>query len=112
MRISDWSSDVCSSDLLHAGAVDRLALQSLGGAEFQYVAAAAHIDRADVGAEGAGDDLDDAVEPGLRRAAAGHDVAQPTQHLPGTAAPVDTPGGGAPGHGLRDRKSTRLNTSH
>src|SRR3546814_13966570 len=77
MRISDWSSDVCSSDLLHAGAVDRLALQSLGGAEFQHIAATAHIDRADVGAEGAGDDLDDAVEPGLRRAAAGHDVAQP-----------------------------------
>src|SRR3546814_11659357 len=34
MRISDWSSDVCSSDLMHDGAVH--ALQRLEGARDQF----------------------------------------------------------------------------
>src|SRR3546814_19310812 len=41
MRISDWSSDVCSSDL-HQGAARRL---HAGSAERQYVGAPAHRPR-------------------------------------------------------------------
>src|SRR3546814_1589259 len=43
MRISDWSSDVCSSDLLTGHLTDRLSL--IGGFRFTSEQAVAHFDR-------------------------------------------------------------------
>src|SRR3546814_9908180 len=120
MRISDWSSDVCSSDL-----VDFLALHflhhSLDAAALHADACADRIDRrivaddADLGAAAriacSGLDLDNAVvdfghflreqllhEIGMR--AAEEDLRPPilAHHLEDQAA--------------EDRKSTRLNSSH
>src|SRR3546814_2026229 len=33
MRISDWSSDVCSSDLIETVAIDKTAMIAIGGAD-------------------------------------------------------------------------------
>src|SRR3546814_8504744 len=118
MRISDWSSDVCSSDLLDAGD---------GGVE-EIAGAAGRVDQGAVLA---------AVEVG--RAETGHEVLQ-RQHGLGVAEVAGDGGdalaghalqalgdgleGDAPGHRLEaaravaqirtieDRKSTRLNSSH
>src|SRR3546814_13745642 len=38
MRISDWSSDVCSSDLAEAGRVDAAAVFLLGRGQMQFLA--------------------------------------------------------------------------
>src|SRR3546814_3347761 len=46
MRISDWSSDVCSSDLLRAGALHRAARGAGGGDNCrQYQRGARHLGR-------------------------------------------------------------------
>src|SRR3546814_17019443 len=77
MRISDWSSDVCSSDLVH-----RFLLQPDGGEEFQR-SVTQQVDRADFRPKRLGDDLHDAVELGLRRGARGHDIMQTRQYFAG-----------------------------
>src|SRR3546814_2538077 len=45
MRISDWSSDVCSSDLLHIGAVIHLS----GKNEQRSLSALRHLQRCEIG---------------------------------------------------------------
>src|SRR3546814_10555191 len=97
MRISDWSSDVCSSDLVRAHVFARRTLdagftsvRSLGSAEFVDVALARAIDEGFV--------------PGPRIQAAGHYIGSTGSH-----ADIN---GVSPYLHFRDRKSTRLNSSH
>src|SRR3546814_5309810 len=105
MRISDWSSDVCSSDLL------------VGGAQDAYLAFWA----------GGTDVPGRAVDPGGRTgglavAVAGGARPEGMYALSGAARGVDLVGGPVAAHGLmldwladlcgRDRKSTRPNSSH
>src|SRR3546814_5577384 len=122
MRISDWSSDVCSSDLHDGRAADEL---DVGEGEHvqQAVAVGPHEpgDEADHEATGKPDDGDEYGEP---RAA---EQSRPCVDHPG---PVEIHAGlreracpglaGAPHHtrddqragGSVDRKSTRPNSSH
>src|SRR3546814_1652280 len=46
MRISDWSSDVCSSDLIPQRAVDRVARRARGHDALDFLARRARLDRA------------------------------------------------------------------
>src|SRR3546814_2709482 len=110
MRISDWSSDVCSSDLAAMiliaffGVVISInmvmasfALSTFGGTvvDNSYVASQHYnkwLARADA-QDRLGWDKSIAVDEG--------------RHVRLTVRK-----GGAPGGGLRDRKSTRLNVSH
>src|SRR3546814_4467618 len=131
MRISDWSSDVCSSDLgvalgvgqrhrarlrrdqadqalveLHAGLVHGGRLQAFGGKELQHIAVAHEVDRADLRDNILGDQVDHLVEPRLARAAALHQVAQQTEQPARTRpAVVDT---GRHVHAASPRASLRL----
>ena len=65
------------------GAVHRLGPQALGGEELQHLAGAHDVAGADLRHHVGGDDVDDLVEPLLRRARAGHGVAQPAQQAAG-----------------------------
>src|SRR3546814_2840579 len=95
MRISDWSSDVCSSDLV--GADGELAAP--GRAPSQADAQARPLLLA-----GRVDDLaDDVCAESTVGAADRQGLAVPA---------VGQAGHVAAGHQLRDRKSTRLNSSH
>src|SRR3546814_1794780 len=113
MRISDWSSDVCSSDLVGAGggrdapdAAERAALDV--GLDLLVADLAAQrlvVVALDAGAAGVGEQrlagavLLDVVLVGAA------DVADDVRHQRAI--------GIAPGQvGLQDRKSTRLNSSH
>src|SRR3546814_13175043 len=65
MRISDWSSDVCSSDLaLRLGHLDELLLHHHGIARGRGLVALLLLDAAGVGAEAGGLDV---PRPGRRR---------------------------------------------
>ena len=75
------------------GDVDRFLAQAVGGEQLEDIVAQ-QIDRADLAAHRLGDEVDDAVELGLRRAALGHDVVQTGQDLA-------SGGGGGGGHGQR-----------
>src|SRR3546814_8122821 len=104
MRISDWSSDVCSSDLGRVGAV------GAAGERQGLAAAAAPVDLAPV-----------AAAAGLRHPVG---TAEPPERLGGLpdlarapfadaleAEPGNGGGGMARQHGtVGDRKSTRLNS--
>src|SRR3546814_6468183 len=101
MRISDWSSDVCSSDLGCGEAGDRPAPKSPNNPERWYFceAHAAEYNRgwdyfAGLSAE----------EAAAREQAERNDASayQQTSHY----------AWGGPGDGTRDRTSTRLNSSH
>src|SRR3546814_5718791 len=102
MRISDWSSDVCSSDLERA--------EAAGG--FDAVA----IREAVIGGDGAGGVglVEEAVgdRPAIDAAAAGEDEPAERPII------LDEHTGGGRGAtrvtvcGRADRKSTRLNSSH
>ena len=59
--------------------VHRLGPQPLGGEQLEHLAGAHDVGRADLGDHVGGDDADDAVEPLLRGARPGHDVAQTAQ---------------------------------
>src|SRR3546814_9882938 len=87
LRISDWSSDVCSSDLIGVRHDDDLVIAGLGDVEFLG---------ADVRAEGRDQRAD------LRRA----------QHLVEARALDIQDLAPQRQDSLRDRKSTRLNSSH
>src|SRR3546814_4483480 len=108
MRISDWSSDVCSSDLKGSG-------RGLGASRlFQQLAVEAHIfhvDRANLRIAGTGREPAIAIQPRLEIAAVECRVdvhflppeaiwRRECSWLPKVAALH------------RDRKSTRLNSSH
>src|SRR3546814_2075061 len=103
MRISDWSSDVCSSDLGEIGPLHRV---RIGGVEagdasdrgFEMVEAAFLDEGGKLGAEAGGAGRlvhDDAATGLLHRGFDGLDVDRDD------GAKVD-----------EDRKSTRLNSSH
>src|SRR3546814_1181210 len=99
MRISDWSSDVCSSDLL----------LEVGGAEFAAVVEHHHLFA--VGDRGEGIEV---VAVVLRRPAGGGELLDlgPANALDRAGlrgeATLTLLGEGAE----QDRKSTRLNSSH
>src|SRR3546814_1471196 len=123
MRISDWSSDVCSSDLFHR--IARLHVGLL--ARDDLVAGSQTLRRQDIGlgAVGIVDQRDEGGAVGvifqtLDRAL---DVPQATLEVDDAVALLVTAGDAARGHmtlvvaaaGLAlalDRKSTRLNSSH
>src|SRR3546814_4506971 len=127
MRISDWSSDVCSSDLHRIGAYGRglcghvLEGMLLGITQGLLVAAGASADdiaypREDVaeqvGADDgiAGDDAQVLDDPAAFDSIGGDD-----QHrclLPAERQPAYTACTGARMLQAADRKSTRLNSSH
>src|SRR3546814_3173043 len=100
MRISDWSSDVCSSDLIDAFACKRVDVRRLDDPRD-----AAAVEADIVIAEVVGDDQDDvrrALSLGsLRRALLPGDRAV---WLNGIVPVLNYTG--------EDRKSTRLNSSH
>src|SRR3546814_3555762 len=94
MRISDWSSDVCSSDLeLHAAfagvGVHRLALAVADHRRQRRLIVAKLVDRGQIAREDR-PDQSDTKQTGER------EIAEP-------AEPAPRP---------QDRKSTRLNSSH
>src|SRR3546814_13848788 len=68
MRISDWSSDVCSSDLLHPQPAVDEAARLLGGDEVVKLEVRDHLDRDRT----EGDDRGDRIEPAQRRVPARH----------------------------------------
>src|SRR3546814_9277760 len=105
MRISDWSSDVCSSDLSQARAADDLLFgaavvdQVLSGDQRQAAAAqteAAVLDPAAVARHQA----QDPVRTGSRPDARGDDWRRAARAAHHRLVPP------------ADRKSTRLNSSH
>src|SRR3546814_9587810 len=104
MRISDWSSDVCSSDLARLKAVPREGLAAALGDD-SAVLLLTHVhyktaERFDMAAWTA------------RAHAAGALVLWDLSHSTGAVA-VDLGGAGADlAVGCGDRKSTRLNSSH
>src|SRR3546814_4681790 len=108
MRISDWSSDVCSSDL------PRIAF-AMAGKQARYVAAFGHVERDLVARQrpfgGKENRLDPAkivVRHQARlningwKAASCCNVTRPWRASSSTATKLEA----------RDRKSTRLNSSH
>src|SRR3546814_4518712 len=94
MRISDWSSDVCSSDLARERAGDRRPRLALGRArrKEEIVAMVPQDHR-------------------LRRRVARR-VGQPRQMARQGAADAGKLDRQVAGAGILDRKSTRLNSSH
>src|SRR3546814_2804671 len=104
MRISDWSSDVCSSDMRARGPAelaDRLASDAIGGERGG---------RGGAGGAGA-DDQDVGIEAGFSGHAFPPCVSMPTGRNPVPRADWDRKAARlwrAP----PDRKSTRLNSSH
>ena len=79
------------SPIAQAGDVHRFLAQAVGREQLEHIVAQ-QIDRADFAAHRLGDEVDDAVELGLRRAALGHDLVETGQDLAGG-------GGGGGGHG-------------
>src|SRR3546814_8344550 len=97
MRISDWSSDVCSSDLDHAGGAE----DGAHHAAAEVVADQQRVERhgaAVGGAEDGGDQIEIAE-------VAREDVGAGAERLCGQADDQR-------GLDAEDRKSTRLNSSH
>src|SRR3546814_2777340 len=100
MRISDWSSDVCSSDLLHAriDALDRS--NSLSEREYRLV---------DHRAEDPVDDESGSILGIERRLSdALHELGGQRRRLVGGSESANN----LDKRHHRDRKSTRLNSSH
>src|SRR3546814_1550942 len=104
MRISDWSSDVCSSDLLQPAHNDRAAMNPLSPHHLvkyraeRILAVEAYLERGGRAPECVGRPIDER-----------HELEQKTcLHRPFEGR--ISPGRRARWH--RDRKSTRLNSSH
>src|SRR3546814_4533391 len=105
MRISDWSSDVCSSDLLLVGA-GRGAV--LGGSCVDLATVDGGVDADDVGLAGRyGQDPGSAAADEQR----GRGLGRLREPVVGGDPVVLALEGERPG-GEADRKSTRLNSSH
>src|SRR3546814_3123731 len=106
MRISDWSSDVCSSDLVGAGTdgepADVVAAQRTGAADRGGVEDVGGVQVVDGLGDGAGDGADVA-----------HLLEEVVRIGVGADAHVDALADiAAKGLEREDRKSTRLNSSH
>src|SRR3546814_2357612 len=102
MRISDWSSDVCSSDLLISAAVD----QGL------RVAGLRHFDQAIARAEAAGDFRNQTAIEGDEVVARAHILPRRSRAKAFGRGVTPAPAALEIVGGQRDRKSTRLNSSH
>src|SRR3546814_3618974 len=97
MRISDWSSDVCSSDLVHAGVLPCAALAVL----LALAGSALYADRLERGFDARGHAMAEQLALGLSLSG---DGAAPAR-LRSRSQPLFA-------QGFADRKSTRLNSSH
>src|SRR3546814_7357380 len=114
MRISDWSSDVCSSDLLSwsqatpSAHVTEDAYERIVGQILEDLAALQDIDGLFLDLHGAmvAEHLDDGEGEMLRRV---REVVGPD--LP-VAVSLDLHANVTPEARVEDRKSTRLNSSH
>src|SRR3546814_2295285 len=108
MRISDWSSDVCSSDLQanNPAAVARviLELSDLGRPPNRLVIGHQALERAEAALETRRDLYRSHADLGRHTATGG-------SRLTGRA-PFTRPFRGSAGAARTDRKSTRLNSSH
>src|SRR3546814_7287544 len=115
MRISDWSSDVCSSDLALAGEVGGQGEGLLDVLLGQHVGAGGHV--AHEGHVAYGTPVDrrtgGGVEAHFDGAGLGVVAAQEAKLLEGAEVGVHSGGRGEADLGADvDRKSTRLNSSH
>src|SRR3546814_5598492 len=100
MRISDWSSDVCSSDLQQEAAAQLAAQQ-----QAEQKAAAERE-----AAQQAAAEREAAQRAAQQRAAQQSEPAEPKVVSASDLRPISTP---APRYPIEaDRKSTRLNSSH
>src|SRR3546814_2466749 len=101
MRISDWSSDVCSSDLVAPQREAHLLRRGVSGGE----AGAEHGVGAEVGLVGRAVEVDQVqVDAAL---------VEPLEAVEGVAdRAVDVVDGALHALAAEDRKSTRLNSSH
>src|SRR3546814_1864982 len=121
MRISDWSSDVCSSDLVNGGVAQFQPAQLVFVAEHQAERRDAAVDQVGaekVGAAGPGRigdghmfcaELDgNGIEIKLEIAAEAHGAFQAAAEHPFEGLLEEA----ALGDEEEDRKSTRLNSSH
>src|SRR3546814_2888060 len=112
MRISDWSSDVCSSDLgllrRTTWTIDRRTGRGFGQARCEY-AITSHVHRLLANlADATGDDVFDGDR--INATAVEHTIDDLTEQvggMPARQAAVLAAAGGA-----GERKSTRLNSSH
>src|SRR3546814_6448561 len=97
MRISDWSSDVCSSDLTMFGVTTKAVQQIAARLEDRYDCLVFHA--TGVG----GRSLEKLADSGLLAAAIDLTTTEVCDMMMGGVFPADAD---------RDRKSTRLNSSH
>src|SRR3546814_4744128 len=107
MRISDWSSDVCSSDL-QAGTLVGTEAQRLQHAVEMAALAAATL-HGEAGRLVEGDDVVVAIEHGGLQ---GGRILCGDRRRRSSRTRGTRPGGCRPGGCRLDRKSTRLNSSH
>src|SRR3546814_3154650 len=108
MRISDWSSDVCSSDLRTADAIWRLRDDGLAPDEIAALLADAH----GIAPHAAKADVARIVDQWRTAGLIGADPPPPGPDAPIPVLPdSDTPIRTAD-YVIEDRKSTRLNSSH
>src|SRR3546814_2378511 len=128
MRISDWSSDVCSSDLLCSGPDVRTTLCSVHGIEQRQSAIIDHAIAIDETGPGTLQGSLKPPVPGTQAPGAGHATFPADPVIEKKTQPHDPPGTNATyvrqhePHGVYhvrsggqqplDRKSTRLNSRH
>src|SRR3546814_7032313 len=103
MRISDWSSDVCSSDLIFVDETTKVVYHGLTGSQGKFYG----LLNRDYGTQ---------VVAGTNPKKAGTDVDGIPVYA-NVAEAVEATGATAscifiPAPGVKDRKSTRLNSSH
>src|SRR3546814_9894571 len=111
MRISDWSSDVCSSDLLGGGLGLRRLIAARKGLDRRFERA--HAEHLDIDRELFDQPLE--IEIGAARAGQQHAAKRGHPYLVGVGRKIIARvhiGRGIGVDGLADRKSTRLNSSH
>src|SRR3546814_6283840 len=127
MRISDWSSDVCSSDLIDVGGIDHAATMFDEAVEDREARGAVRGPPEDIAAEDEGADGKAAVaqrafghrvSPCFTAGTASRGLSLNSPSMPAarklriSAARSPCPAGVMPPLSARDRKSTRLNSSH
>src|SRR3546814_7882167 len=101
MRISDWSSDVCSSDLAPHKATDPLQVAARLATDTSAIVGR-HIDPMEAAL----------INVGSLQAGTTHNIIPATASLSGTIRALSTEVHDALQARLQDRKSTRLNSSH
>src|SRR3546814_8194839 len=120
MRISDWSSDVCSSDLAIALGVEEVSPLDLASAYLTFADDSTAVEPYAITRieDGDGNVLLEPDRPEPEAGAVDQDVARAVTYAlqgvidggTGGAADIGRPAAGKTG--TTDRKSTRLNSSH